>query len=256
MKTAGNEKSYKPLASTPMTRWALLLVLVVVVGAAPARPATAQALDDGRGASSAGRTDIKGVIEDSIRFLMIEHAIRIGTQEKTRDALKGPFFPDYQRSVRIPAQWGDTDSWVTNYVGHPGQGAATGFIWLNHSQEAEMPFAMNRAYLDSRLRATAWAAGYSVQFEIGPLSEASIGNVGMRPETAGWVDYVATPLGGFGFMIAEDLLDKFVIEKMENRTDSRILRAMLRMFLNPSRATANVAAMRAPWYRVRRSIKP
>jgi hypothetical protein len=50
----------------------------------------------------------------------------------------------------------------------------------------------------------AWAAGYSLQFEIGPLSEASIGNVGMRPQTTGWVDYVVTPLGAFGLIAAED----------------------------------------------------
>lgn len=112
-----------------------------------------------------------------------------------------------------------------------------------------MPVSLTRDYLNSRLRATAWAAGYSVQFEIGPLSEASIGNVGMNPATAGWVDYIATPAGGLGIMIAEDLLDRFVVQKLEDRTDSRIVRAMLRMFLNPSRTTANAAGMRSPWYR-------
>jgi hypothetical protein len=242
-----------------MPRWVNLVVLVATLAAALPRAAAAQGLDDledreARSSNAASRTDIKGAIQDSIRFLMIEHAVRIGTQEKTREALKGPFFNDYHRSVRIPSQWGDTDSWVTNYVGHPGQGAATGFIWLNHSQEAETPFRMTRGYVMSRLRATAWAAGYSLQFEIGPLSEASIGNVGMDRATAGWVDYVATPAGGLGIMMAEDFLDRFVIQKVEDRTDSRVVRAVLRMFLNPSRATANVAALRAPWYRVGRSI--
>jgi hypothetical protein len=236
-----------------MRRWILVpLVLLVVSGAV--LPAAAQSTEDPFGPNKTSRTDVKGAIEDSIRFLMIEHAIRIGFQEKTREGLKGPFFSDYHRSVRIPGQWGDTDSWVTNYIGHPGQGAATGFIWLNHSPEAALPFSKSREYLNSRLRATAFAAGYSVQFEIGPLSEASIGNVGMNPRTAGWVDYVATPAGGFGIMIAEDLLDKFVIQKVEDRTDSRVVRALMRMFLNPSRTTANVSAMRAPWYRVGRSL--
>lgn len=236
-----------------MTRWIAPIAAALFL-AVPALPAAAQALGGETGSNITSRTDIKGVLEDSIRFLMIEHAIRIGTQVKTRDALKGPFFGDYHRSVRIPAQWGDTDSWLTNYIGHPGQGAATGFIWLNHSHEAEIPFAMTRQYLSSRLRATAWAAGYSVQFEIGPLSEASIGNVGMNRATAGWVDYVATPAGGLGIMLAEDLLDRFVIQKVEDRTHSRVVRAALRMFLNPSRATANVSAMRAPWYRVGRAM--
>jgi hypothetical protein len=180
--------------------------------------------------------------------------VRIGTQEKTRRMLGGPFFGDYHRSVRMPSQWGDTDSWLTNYVGHPGQGAASGFIWLQRSPEGEMSFSPTREYFNSRLRAMAWAAGYSVQFEIGPFSEASIGNVGMNRATAGWVDYVATPAGGFGIMIAEDLLDRFVIQKLEDRTGSRVVRAMLRMFLNPSRATANVAGLRSPWHRISRPI--
>ena len=237
-----------------MRRWTLVPIVFLLAGLGAVPPVTAQTLEDSLGSSKSSRTDVKGAIEDSIRFLMIEHAIRIGFQEKTREGLKGPFFSDYHRSVRVPGQWGDTDSWKTNYIGHPGQGAATGFIWLNHSPDAALEFSMSRAYLNSRLRATAWAAGYSVQFEIGPLSEASIGNVGMNPRTAGWVDYVATPAGGFGIMIAEDLLDKFVIQKVEDHTDSRVVRAVVRMFLNPSRTTANVSAMRSPWYRVGRSL--
>ena len=45
----------------------------------------------------------------------------------------------------------------------------------------------------ARARATAWAAVYSFQFELGPFSEASIGNVGLRANTAGSVDHVVTP---------------------------------------------------------------
>ena len=187
---------------------------------------------------------------------MIQHAFRIGTQERTREGLKGPFFPDYKRSVSVPEQWGDTDRWFTNYVGHPGQGAATGFIWLNNAGESEIQPGLTRAYLTSRLRATAWAAGYSVQFEIGPLSEASIGNVGMNPATAGWVDHVMTPLGGLGIMVAEDLLDRFVISKMEARTNSKLVRMLLRVALNPTRSTANVTGMRPAWYRDRGSVGP
>jgi hypothetical protein len=33
----------------------------------------------------------------------------------------GPFFKDYQRSVRIPKAWSDGDGWLINYVGHPVQ---------------------------------------------------------------------------------------------------------------------------------------
>ena len=93
-----------------------------------------------------------------------------------------------------------------------------------------------------------------IQFEIGPLSEASIGNVGMKRETAGWVDHVMTPAGGLGIMMLEDMLDRYVVRKLEDRTGSPVVRAMLRMFLTPSRATANVSGMRAPWFRAGRPI--
>jgi hypothetical protein len=203
------------------------------------------------GASSA---NIRGAIEDSIRLLLIQHGFRVSTEQKTRRELGGPFFGDYHRSVRMPRQWGDTDSGLTNYILHPGQGATSGFIWLQNTPEGQRPFATSREYFVSRLWATVWATGYSLQFEIGPLSEASIGNVGMNPETTGWVDHVMTPVGGFVIMVAEDMLDKFVVRKLEDRTESPVVRAMLRMFLTPSRATANVSGMRSPWYRAGRPI--
>jgi len=238
-----------------MTRWARSLLFLLAFGAL-AQTAAAQSLEPDLGSNPTRSADVKGAIEDSIRFLMIEHAIRIGTQEKTREGLKGPFFSDYHRSVSFPGQWGDTDRWFTNYVGHPTQGAVTGFIWLNNSRDSEISPAMTNAYVKSRLLATAWAAGYSVQFEIGPLSEASIGNVGMNRATAGWVDHVMTPLGGLGIMVAEDLLDRFIIKKMEARTNSKLVRMMLRVALNPTRATANVTGMRPAWYRDRGTIGP
>jgi len=248
-----------------MPRWPSLPVLVLAscvvstasaqVLAPPASPRSGEDADiQDRDSTDSRRTNIKGAIQDSLRLLIIEHAVRVGTQAKTREGLKGPFFADYHRSVVMPSQWGDGDSWYTNYVGHPGQGAASGFIWLQNSSYGQMPFALTHEYLGSRLRAMAWATGYSVQFEVGPFSEASIGNVGMNRKTVGWVDYIATPAGGFGIMIAEDLLDRFVVQRLEARTDSRVVRGMLRMFLNPSRAAANVAGLRAPWYRIGRPI--
>ena len=70
-------------------------------------------------------------------------------------------------------------------------------------------------YWASRAQAAAWAAVYSVQFEFGPLSEASIGNVGMRAETTGWVDHAATPAGAFALMVGEDALDRFFVRWVE-----------------------------------------
>ena len=93
-----------------------------------------------------------------------------------------------------------------------------------------------------------------MQFEFGPFSEASIGNVGLRPNTTGWVDHVVTPVGALGFMVAEDALDRHVIRWLERRADNRVWRASVRMLLNPSRTLSNTAQGRAPWHRPTRSL--
>jgi hypothetical protein len=149
----------------------------------------------------------------------------------------------------MPHQWSDGDGKLMNYVGHPGEGAAAGFIWLSHSRSGRQPFSMTRSYWKTRLAATAWTTAYSVQFEIGPISEASIGNVGMDSRTAGWTDYVMTPVGGLFIMAGEDALDRFVISKLEDKFNLPLTTAAVRMFLNPSRGLANVASLRAPWHR-------
>jgi hypothetical protein len=192
-----------------------------------------------------------GALNASLRLLMMEHTGRILFQEKTRRELGGPFFTDWTRSVRVPATWGDGDSVFVNYFGHPLHGAAAGRAWLVHHPENAREIGRTAAYWKSRLGATAWAALYSLQFEVGPLSEASIGNVGLRRDTAGWVDHVVTPLGALGFIVGEDAVDLYAIQFVERHTTNRWLRGTVRVFLNPSRALANVADLRTPWYRVR-----
>jgi len=197
----------------------------------------------------------KGAFADSLRLLLVEHTTRVAFQGKTRRELGGNFFSDYKRSLRIPDTWDDGDSWAVNYVGHPIHGAASGFIWLDHEDGSHDPkLGLSREYWASRGRATAWAAVYSLQFEFGPFSEASIGNVGLRPNTIGWVDHVITPAGALGIMVAEDLLDRFLIVRIESWTGNRAVRAVARMILNPSRTFSNGAQGRAPWSRAVRPL--
>jgi hypothetical protein len=232
---------------------AFLAFAVLLCGSATAYAqdpltASANSRDDGKG------TDILGAFGDSLRLLLIEHGTRIAFQEKTRQALGGPFWSDYRRSVRIPAQWSDTDAWWVNYIGHPIHGAAAGYIWLDHERGAPVDISLSRRYWASRGRATAWAAAYSLQFEIGPFSEASIGNVGMRPETTGWVDHVVTPAGALGWIVAEDALDRFLVRWIERRVRNGAARASLRLALNPGRALSNSSSGRAPWFREDRAL--
>jgi len=230
-----------------------LALVAVLLGSATAHaqdPLTAYSTsrDDREG------TDILGVIGDSLRLLMIEHGTRVAFQEKTRKELGGPFWSDYKKSVRVPGQWNDTDAWWVNYIGHPIHGAAAGYIWLDHEPNAPVDISLSRRYWTSRSRAMAWAAAYSLQFEVGPLSEASIGNVGMKPETTGWVDHVVTPAGALGWIVAEDALDRFVVRWLERRIRNEALRASLRLALNPGRALSNSSSGRVPWFREDRPL--
>jgi hypothetical protein len=198
----------------------------------------------------------KGAVADSLKLLAIEHSIRL-FQNKTRDELDGSFFGDYKRSVKLPRTWEDGDHWLVNYIGHPIHGAASGFVWLDHEDGAHDPrLGFSKAYWASRGRATAWAAAYSVQFEFGPFSEASIGNVGIRDNTTGWVDHVVTPAGALALIVAEDALDRYFIRLVEGWTDNVVLRGLMRTLFNPSRTMSNAAQGRTPWHRTGRPIRP
>jgi hypothetical protein len=243
-----------PTLRGPWGHPALLALLLVAVTPRPA-PAQVLPLQPLPVADEQRRTDVRGVLTDSLRLLVLEHTTRVAVQDKTRRELGGRFWSNYRRSVRVPKQWEDGDGWLVNYVGHPGHGAAAGFIWIGHDSKSPADdAAFDRRYFASRLRASGWSAAYSLQFEFGPLSEASLGNVGRNPSTGGWVDHVVTPAGGFVVMVAEDALDRYVVSRLEQRVGNALMHRLMRTALNPSRAIANVAAVRPPWHRPSRPI--
>ncbi|HTV01119.1 MAG TPA: hypothetical protein VMF13_11295 [Luteitalea sp.] len=229
--------------------------VVAQVGPMPNTPRVGAAELDEPGDDPVAGSAWRGALADSMRLLLIEHGVRVAFQEKTRVELGGPFFRDYQRSVRMPRTWGDGDHWLINYVGHPIHGAAAGHIWRDHEPGTDgLDRGWSRDYWAKQGRAVAWATGYSLQFEFGPFSEASIGNVGLRPNTTGWVDHVVTPAGAFGFLVAEDALDRYLVRRFEERVRNRVWRASMRMLLNPSRTLSNAAQGRTPWHRTTRTL--
>jgi hypothetical protein len=243
-----------PSVARTFVRGAIMFATVLALSVVPT-DAQDQILDGPPEPSLPGPT-WKGAIADSFRLLMLEHIGRIAFQSKTRHELGGPFLRDYIRSAKIPDTWEDGDRWYVNYLGHPVHGGAAGFIWLDHEDGAHDPaLGFSREYWTSRGRAVAWAAAYSVQFEFGPLSEASIGNVGLRPGTTGWVDHIVTPAGALGFMVAEDAVDRYVITLVESWTGNRLVRAIVRTLFNPSRSLSNVAQGRTLWHRPERPLR-
>src|SRR5215213_3136264 len=96
------------------------LVAIVLIASILTVPAAAQRVDentvpylDARNVPPQPVT-WKGAFADSLRLLMIEHAVRVVAQPKTRAELGGPFMKDYARSVRWPKTWRDGDGWVVN----------------------------------------------------------------------------------------------------------------------------------------------
>jgi hypothetical protein len=60
---------------------------------------------------------------------------------------------------------------------------------------------------------------------------------------------VVTPAGAFGWIVAEDALDRFLAKWIEARARNPLLRMTLRLALNPGRMLSNTASGRVPWHR-------
>lgn len=151
--------------------------------------------------------------------------------------------------------WKDGDGVFTNYIAHPVQGASSRYFQIqNDPAGREVEFGRNGGYWKSRLRAVGWAAFHSAQFELGPVSDASIGNVGKRKGTMVFVDLVMAPVAGLGWMIGEDALDHFVVERLERPMASIPLRRFYRVVFNPTRGFATLMRRKVPWHRDTRPL--
>jgi hypothetical protein len=185
-------------------------------------------------------------------FLAMQCGTRIAYEPETRAELRGPYFGDWIESVRGLHGWGDGDPFAVNYLGHPWMGAVAGRIFVQNDPSGKsFDFRNDKLYWKSRLKALGWSALYSTTFELSPVGEAAIGNIGGKPWPDGmtYTDLVVTPVLGTGVLIAEDIADRYVIRWVEQRTASIPLRAAARTFLNPARSMSNVLRFKWPWYR-------
>lgn len=194
--------------------------------------------------------DWQAIARQSAIFTGVQHAFRLGTERGTRSGMKGPFWGGYADAVGNLHGWGDGDVFYVNYVGHPMQGAVSGMIYIQNDPQARLLRAgRDPRYWRSRLKAMGAAWAYSTWFEIGPVSEASIGKIQGRRPQQGFVDHVVTPVIGTGWLVAEDFLDEKVILPFERRFENKWARMMMRSWLNPSRSFSNALRMKSPWYR-------
>jgi hypothetical protein len=213
-----------------------------------------------------------GLLAQSLFFNVIENGVRTASDDQIRTLLAHkPFWHDYVASIHQfnMRRWNDGDDFLVNYVGHPMQGAVSGFIEIQNDPNGRVQeISATHAYWMSRFKAFLWATAYSTHSEISPLGEAGIGNEGgwtypihcktrcTEPGTykkytnnTGWVDFIITPTVGSLWLIAEDTLDRFISDRVQGGNRSRILPKILRGGLNPSRTMANALRLKAPWYR-------
>jgi len=245
--------------SNPISGWAQ--VALYGMDAVPETPSSADSRSSSEsfrpavivtseGPPSARGVDWGGLARDSFLFLAVENAFRCATEQGTRDGLSHPFFQGYLNSVGNLHGWGDGDPFYVNYVGHPMQGAVSGDIWTHNDRAyRDIEFGKNRRYWKGKLRATAYSYVYSVLFEIGPISEASIGNIQALYPAQGFVDHVVTPAIGLGWSITEDVLDQYLVRRVESRTGNFWIRGLVRSGMNPARSMANTMALQWPWHR-------
>ena len=189
-------------------------------------------------------------IRQAIAFTTFQHVTRL-REHRTRSQLDGPFLRDWFTSVKhLGTDWDDGGKFFTNYIAHPMGGAVYANIYRQNDGGRRDLLVGEPGYAGMLARAMLFSAVVSAQFELGPLSEASIGNVGLvDPKRMAWGDLLITPALGTAWMVAEDLVDQRVLDGMEGK--NVVLRNVLRLMLNPSRSGANMSRGKLPWYRER-----
>ena len=206
--------------------------------------------DQGLRLSAANGVGLGTAFGQAIGFTIFQHVMRL-TEWKTRQELEGPFLRDWFTSVsHLGSNWDDDGKFAANYIAHPMGGAVYAHIYRQNDRQSPELGIGEPGYGGMVLRASLFSLFMSTQFELGPFSEASIGNVGMRdPKKMGWVDLVITPTLGVMWMVGEDVIDAKVLKLMDGQ--QIVLRNTVRFFLNPSRGAANLSRGKWPWYRTR-----
>jgi hypothetical protein len=215
----------------------------------------------------------KGLILQTFAFNSLENSVRIMTanQSDRHLLLNKPFWSDYGASLGQfnMRRWNDGDSFPVNYIGHPMEGAISGYIEVqNDPRGRDLKFSSDHHYWNSRFRALLWATSYSTFSEIGPLGEAGIFNEGgftypigckhhdpvcestaKYTNNTGWVDFIITPVVGTLLLIGEDAIDHYVTDPLVEHHHHALGYEFLRAGANPNRSLANILRGHMPYYR-------
>ena len=219
-------------------------------------------------------------LKEAGTFLVIEQAWVVHTDfpwvVSERDVPFNHYWRDYKQSLERwwEVGWSAGENPMYNYVGHPIQGAITEYIFFQNDPKSRyLEFSKSKEYWLSRVKATIFNGVYSTQWSIGPISEMTVEKYGSNdrpPWTAtnaypcnpkieqcywgvGKVNLVMTPVGGLGWVLAEDWMDKNIVRRVERKTTNRLLIDTTRCTFNPIRAAGNILHGNRPWFRFRDS---
>jgi hypothetical protein len=182
----------------------------------------------------------RSVLGESMLFLTAQHMARF-TEDRTTNRLGGPFVNDWFHSVRSLNRFNDGGRILTNWFAHPMMGSVTTHI-LGQNDPAYLANKIGSGdrYWRAKGKQFLFATAYSIQFEIGPLSESSLGNVHQAS-----IDLWLTSTLGTVLSVGEDLAAQRVLRPL--RAKHPKWANTLTIFLNPTRSFANLLAFKAPW---------
>jgi hypothetical protein len=191
--------------------------------------------------------NMTGALGQATVFLFVQQGERIWTQEWVREELRqGPFKADWFASVKSIKTFDDGDGFLQDGLGHSLMGGVAAFIFDNNYDPTHtIEFGMNVEYFKAKLKAMGFVALYSVAFEVGPVSEASIGNLGLRHGRNGYIDDVVTPLSGVAWSVMEDAVRHYYLDPLREHNPK--LANALTLAFNPAHSLANAMAFRYPW---------
>lgn len=212
------------------------------------------------------RMHTRDLVIEASSFLAFQNAGNLYTSYWYRyETTTGKWWDRYVNSVEGWKwdSWHDGNPFLDDYIGHGIMGSITNNLWIqNDPKGMTLEQSNSWPYWRSRLRALAFSTFYSFEWKMGPIGEASIGHNGdhyftdhgQRTNNTGDVELVSTPLGGLGWTLAEDFLDKHVVKKLEAKSSNPLLLTAYQ-FLTPSKGFDNILRFRPPWYRDSRVVK-
>lgn len=163
----------------------------------------------------------------------------------------GKFWDKWGSAFSNLDRWPDGDSPETNYLEHGWIEGAT-FISVYMQNNAyckngeDKIKILSKQYLKTIGKATLFAGVWSTEFEIGPISESTIGPD--RYNKNGIVDYIITPVGGALTATGELIIYRKATVPML-RSKYRVVRVLGKVSstLTPGRSFANLMRGKPPW---------